>query len=205
MISQLFMHFEDEWQSQIGIEPFESLPSQFSDYQEEWEWSKEISLENSQVVPRLLEYQEECEEVDQTSGPASLTSLNCIYDFIVTGNQQGLQSEVYYFFNQPSWKLSGVLEPEDTDSKRYAMLAALSQCLVVSFNQAIKRGFLRDVPETEKEREALTVLEEEPGWVAQAPRLEESLVIPGESGEVVSGDNISALFLRMIVGEAFDL
>lgn len=198
------MYFEDEWQSQIDIE---SLPkvSQLSDYQEVWEWSKEISLENSQVVPRLLECQEEYEEVDQTTGPASLTSLNCIYDFIVTGNQQGLRSEVYYFFNQPSWKLSGILEPEDTDSKRYVMLAALSQCLVVSFNQAIKRGFLRDVPETEKERKALTVLEEEPGWVAQAPRLEEPLVIPGESGEVVSGDDISALFLRMIVGEAFDL
>ena len=200
------MYFQDEWQSQTGIE---SLPkvSQFSDYQEEWEWSEEMSLENSQVVPRLLECQEECEceEVDQTSGPASLTSLNCIYDFIVTGNQQGLEIEVYYFFNQPSWKLSGILVPEDTDSKRYAMLAALSRCLVVSFNQAIERGFLRDVPETEREREALTVLEEEPSWVAQAPRLEEPLVIPGESGEVVSGDNISALFLRMIVGNLCDL
>lgn len=61
------MYFQDEWQSQTGIE---SLPkvSQFSDYQEEWEWSEEMSLENSQVVPRLLECQEECEceEVDQT-------------------------------------------------------------------------------------------------------------------------------------------
>ena len=196
------MHFQDEWQSQIGIESLRE-GSQLSNYQYEWESHQGIGLEDSQVVPQLLEYQGKYEESAQTTGPtpASLASLNCIYDFIITGNRKRLRMEVYYFFNQPYWKLSEILEPEDANQEQCASLAALSRYLVVSFNLAIKGGYLREwhVPETKKEWEELQVLEEEPGWAAKAPKLEQPLAIPGKPGEPGEVLNEGS-FLRMIVG-----
>ena len=201
MSSQLSMSFGDEGQNRIGIETFESLPeiSQLSVHEEELGWKKEIGLKDSQADLQVLECRKEPSEALHTTGSAPLIALNHIYDLIDTGNQLELQNEVFYFFWQPHWVLSEIPKPEETDRKRHAGLAVLLHYLVVSTNQAIERGCLRNFPETKKEREELTMLEEEPRWVGKAPKLDKPLVIRGESGEVVSGDDISALFLSMIL------
>lgn len=197
------MSFGDEGQNRIGIETFESLPevSQLSVYEEEeeWELKKELGLKNSQADLQFLQCQKEPREAFHTTGSAPLLALNHIYDLIEKGNQQDLQNEVFYFFWQPHWVLSEIPKPEGMVRKRHAGLAALLHYLVVSTNQVIERGCLRNFTETKKEREEMTVLEEEPRWVGKAPKLDKPLVIRGESGEVVSGDDISALFLRMIL------
>lgn len=131
-----------------------------------------------------------------------------MYEYLATGFIIGLRSEIEFFYNQP-WAVSAIPDPKDPDPERYAILAVLPFYLVVAFNRLIDRGLPRGSPamiisdEMEEElKSRAKILEEEPLWAKEVPRLAETLVIPGASGEEPSEESKSERFLTMnIVAE----
>lgn len=126
-----------------------------------------------------------------------------MYEYIVIGYIIGLRSEIEYFFNQPSWSVASIPDPEDTDPARYAILAVLTQFLVLAFNRLIERGLPRGspaiiTPEIEAELRAKEViLEKEPEWAKNVRPLEEQLIIPGSNGAPPDDDLRSERFAAM--------
>ena len=126
-----------------------------------------------------------------------------MYEYLVRGFIIGLRSEIEYFFNRAAWAVSAIPDPKDEDPERYAILAVLPFYLVTAFNRLIERGLYRGCPsiidpETEEEMLAKPrVLEEEPGWVVDVPKLEKTLVIPGMDGEKPTEESWSQRFLKM--------
>lgn len=113
-----------------------------------------------------------------------------MYEYFVSGYITGLRTEIEYFFNQPTWLVSQIPDPQDADPERYAVLAVFPFYLVTAFNRLIERGLPRGSPaiiltnEVEEELRAREIrLEEEPQWASLVPRLEKSLVIPDQTGE----------------------
>jgi hypothetical protein len=143
------------------------------------------------TVSWLLEHREERQHQPAlTKGLTPKASLYRMYEYLVVGYNTGLRTEIEFFFNQPSWAVSAIPDPEDPDPERYTILAALPYYLVIAFNRLIERGLPRNSPsiitgpEMEAELRAQPmVLEEEPSWVAKVPRLKQTLVIPDEDGK----------------------
>ncbi|KAJ5182639.1 hypothetical protein N7492_000255 [Penicillium capsulatum] len=127
-----------------------------------------------------------------------------MYEYLVTGFILGLRTEIEFFFNQPGWAVSALPDPWDQDPQRYAILAVLPHYLVVAFNRLIERGLPRGAPAIiagdgveDELRSRPIALEEEPSWVADVPKLERPLVIPGSNGEEPEEQARSARFLAM--------
>ncbi|KAJ8130564.1 hypothetical protein O1611_g3066 [Lasiodiplodia mahajangana] len=113
-----------------------------------------------------------------------------MYEYLVVGFIIGLRSEIEFFFNQPSWAVSAIPDPEDSDPQRYAILSVLPYYLCKAFNRLIERGLPRGSPaiiagdEIERELRARPiVLEQEPEWASKVPSLTQTLVIPKRGGE----------------------
>ncbi|KAI1073456.1 hypothetical protein F5B20DRAFT_514219 [Whalleya microplaca] len=123
-----------------------------------------------------------------TKGRTPTASLYRMYEYLVLDFTIGLRTEIEFFFNQPSWAVAAITDPEDPDPERYAILSVLPHYLVKAFNRLIERGLPRGSPaiiagdEVEDELRARpVVLEEEPKWTAKVPRLSETLTIPDPS------------------------
>ena len=144
-----------------------------------------------------------------TKGATPTASLYRMYEYLVTGYTIGLRSEIEYFYNQPAWTVSNIPDPKDPDPARYAILAVLPYYLVTAFNRLIERGLPRGSPAIipgeeaeDKLRACKVVLEEEPKWAVKVPKVEQTLVIPGQSGKEPNVEDRSTRFLAMnIVAE----
>ncbi|KAF2965018.1 hypothetical protein GQX73_g8557 [Xylaria multiplex] len=136
-----------------------------------------------------------------TNGRTPTASLYRMYEYLVIGFTIGLRTEIEFFFNQPSWAVSAIPDPQDADPQRYAILSVLPYYLCKAFNRLIERGLPRGSPaiiagdEVERELRARPiVLEEEPEWVLKVPSLAETLVIPRRQGEDPEEKYISERF-----------
>ncbi|KAH8175816.1 hypothetical protein LIA77_04234 [Sarocladium implicatum] len=133
-----------------------------------------------------------------------------MYEYLVVDYITGLRSEVEYFFNQSTWTVSAITDPQDPDPERYAILAVLPHYLVIAFNRLIERGLPRGSPaiitsaeEEERLRNQEVKLESEPEWTTHVPRLPNVLVIPTIEGDKPddASQNRRFLDLNIIVGE----
>jgi hypothetical protein len=172
--------------------------------------SKKVGADGPPTVAWLLEHRKERHgKVALSKGVTPTASLYRMYEYLVIGYTTGLRTEIEFFFNQPSWPVSAIPDPEDPDAERYAILAVLPYYLVTAFNRLIERGLPRGspaiiAPEMEENLKAQKIaLEEEPSWVREVPKLQQRLVIPDEFGEEPKEETMSARFLEMniIAGE----
>ncbi|KAH7188880.1 uncharacterized protein B0J16DRAFT_318526 [Fusarium flagelliforme] len=138
-----------------------------------------------------------------TKGRTPNASLYRMYEYLVVGYTVGLRSEIEYFFNQPTWSVESIPDPEDADAARYAILAILTHYLVKAFNRLIERGLSRGCPaiiDTDtkaKLRSQEVVLKQQPSWVKFVRRLDEPFTIPNASGETPVDSALSVEFLAM--------
>lgn len=138
-----------------------------------------------------------------TQGRTPSASLYRMYEYLVVGYTVGLRSEIQYFFNQPTWSVKSIPDPEDADAVRYAILAVLTHYLVKAFNRLIERGLPRGCPaiidaDTEaKLRSQEVVFEQQPSWVKFVRRLDQPFTIPNASGETPVDSALSVEFLAM--------
>ncbi|KAI1944029.1 hypothetical protein LOZ66_000617 [Ophidiomyces ophidiicola] len=112
-------------------------------------------------------------------------------------------TEIEFFFNRSDWRVSDIPDPADPDPERYALLAVMPTCMVRAFNRLIERGLPRNAPaiimgsdELDGLQSRPRVLETIPAWCAKVPRLNTTLVIPGNDGEVPTSDAASSEFLE---------
>ncbi|KAJ4393004.1 hypothetical protein N0V93_002208 [Gnomoniopsis smithogilvyi] len=148
------------------------------------------------------------QQIASTKGDTPLAALYRMYEYIVSGYTIGLRSEIEFFFNNPTWAVADIPDPQDPDPERYAVLAVLPFYMVMAFNRLIQRGLPRGSPfiiSTAMEDELKSrpvVLEKEPAWVAGVAKLEKTLVIPDSDGNVPEEASRSARFQGMnIVAE----
>lgn len=157
------------------------------------------------TVSWILEHRSECANRPAlTNGITPLASLYRMYEYLVAGYTVGLRTEIELFFNQPSWAVAHIPDPQDPDPERYAILAVIPSYLVTAFNRLIKRGLPRDSPaiivSREVEDELMSrpiVLEQEPGWTTKVPTLEKTLVIPDKEGNEPEEQYQSDRFMAM--------
>lgn len=157
------------------------------------------------TVAWLLAHRDErMDKPAQTKGHTPTASLHRMYEYLVIGYTIGLQTEIEFFFNQPTWAVSAILDPTDTDPERYAILAVIPFYLVTAFNRLIERGLPRGSPAIitglameEELRRRTIILEEEPSWAAKVPALQQTLIIPDSSNQVPGEDTRSRRFLDM--------
>lgn len=157
------------------------------------------------TVSWILEHRAELQNRNaSTRGRTPLASLYRIYEYFVAGNTAGIRNEVEFFFNQPSWALAEIPDPQDPDPERYAVLAVLPCYMAHAFNRLIERGLPRgspaiimgDAAEAELKSKPV-VLEKEPKWTAHVPRLQKTLVIPERNGNAPAEDARSEKFMAM--------
>ncbi|SPQ27449.1 a14003f9-e6b6-41dc-af9e-575aa099f14d [Thermothielavioides terrestris] len=162
-------------------------------------------FERPPTVAWLLAHRDECSgERARTKGATPTASLYRMYEYLVLGYITGLRTEIEYFFNQPSWAVSAIPDPEDPDPARYAILAVLPYYLVIAFNRLIERGLPRGSPAIiagaaaeEELRAREVVLEQEPPWAAKVPPLPNALTIPDGSNREPEEETRSRRFLDM--------
>ncbi|GAW23792.1 hypothetical protein ANO14919_133690 [Xylariales sp. No.14919] len=155
------------------------------------------------TVSWLLEHRTACAEQGAlTKGRTPTASLYRMYEYLVVGFTIGLRTEIEFFFNQPTWAVSAIPDPQDADPQRYAILSILPYYLCKAFNRLIERGLPRGSPaiiagdEAERELRARPiVLEEEPEWASKVPSLPEKLTIPRRQGEEPEEEYISERFM----------
>ncbi|CAH0493011.1 unnamed protein product [Peronospora farinosa] len=163
------------------------------------------------TVSWILQHRAELQnQKPSTRGRTPLASLYRICEYFVVGDTAGIRAEVEFFFNQPSWALNKIPDPEDPDPERYAVLAVLPYYMAQAFKRLIERGLPRDSPaiimgdaaEAELRSKAV-VLEKEPEWVSHVPKLKKTLMIPDCDGNAPAEDARSDKFMDMnIIAEA---
>jgi hypothetical protein len=74
------------------------------------------------------------------------TSLRClyrIYEWASIGRPLQVGYETQYFWDQTSWKVEDIPDPNDPDPVRYAVLAGFAELMAIFFNGRIDLGLLR--------------------------------------------------------------
>ncbi|KAI5919455.1 hypothetical protein F4810DRAFT_505152 [Camillea tinctor] len=147
-------------------------------------------------------------QIALTKGRTPTASLYRMYEYFVVGYTVGLRTEIEFFFNQPTWAVAAIPDPDDADPQRYAILCVLPHYLVKAFNRLIERGLPRGSPaiiagdDAEDElRNRAIVLEEEPAWAAKVPPLLERLIIPTLGGEPAEGSRSERFLSMNIIAE----
>ncbi|KAJ7101402.1 hypothetical protein B0H15DRAFT_410811 [Mycena belliarum] len=75
-----------------------------------------------------------------------LWTLYRLYEAVVDYNaDEMMMDSQYWFHEQAQWRLVDIPDPRDPDPVRYAILAALAEDLVDSFNYKIKMGLRRGI------------------------------------------------------------
>lgn len=156
-------------------------------------------------VSWLLEHRVQLEGVRApTKGRNPTASLYRMYEYLVIGYITGLRTEIEFFFNQPTWAVSAIPDPQDPDPERYAILAVLPIYLVTAFNRLIEKGLPRGSPaiiagpKAEAELRARPrVLEQTPEWSRTVAPLSSQLIIPDKEGKVPPKQVWSPHFLEM--------
>jgi hypothetical protein len=126
-----------------------------------------------------------------------------MYECIVVNDHGRLRLESRSFFSHADWPISGILDPEDSDPARYAILAAIVKLMVEDFNKIIELGMPRGSPPilTDEERDELRarppVREELPRWVANVPKPSEPVIIPTNDGATPDEKHRNPLFSEM--------
>ncbi|EJD52491.1 hypothetical protein AURDEDRAFT_55618, partial [Auricularia subglabra TFB-10046 SS5] len=116
------------------------------------------------------------------------TPLRCLYrlyEAICSGRENDIMEESQYWFHCQAarWALMDIPDPRDPDSARYAVLAALVDALVLSFNHKIANGLRRGVTMDRPDlivgfkRERDPPFERAPDWVHAVPPLADTLVL----------------------------
>lgn len=143
-------------------------------------------------------------QITLSKGATPTASLYRMYEYLVVGHIIGLRTEIEYFFNQPSWAVSAIPYPEDSDPERCAILAVLPYYLVTAFDRLIERGLLRGSPAIiagnaaeDALRRRKLVLEKEPSWVVKVPPLPQPLVIPDQTKKAPEDAARGKRFLKM--------
>jgi hypothetical protein len=121
----------------------------------------------------------------------SLYTLYRLYEDIVLNYTPKMRNEIEFFFNQPDWPVSEIPDPRDQDPARYAVLACVTQLLVLAFNRKIGFGIPRGTSginskdEIEEIKKQPHVYEKAPEWAEKVPPIDETLKIPFENGQVI--------------------
>ena len=119
-----------------------------------------------------------------------LFSLYRLYEHLILNDNIGLRNEIEYFW-YAKWPVASIPDPRDPCASRYAVLSAIPALLVESFNQRIELGLPRKADpifsreEMEQYQKEDKIFESVPDWTNQAPRLQETLVIPHDNDEVL--------------------
>lgn len=135
-------------------------------------------------------------------GDTPLSSLYRIYESLVLYDNIGFRNELEYFF-YAKWPVASIPDPHDPSASRYAVLAAIPALLVASFNQRIELGLPRKADpimspeEMEQYRKEDRIYESVPEWTSKVPRLEETLVIPHENGEILDSFDDQRVSLQL--------
>ncbi|CAH0051435.1 unnamed protein product [Clonostachys solani] len=166
---------------------------------------KSDQLRDLPSISWLLEHRAQLEEDGAlTRGRNPTASLYRMYEYLVIGYITGLRSEIEFFFNQPTWAVSAIPDPQDPDAERYAILAVLPTYLVTAFNRLIEKGLPRGSPaiiagpKAEEELRARPrVLEKTPAWSQTVAPLSNQLIIPDGEGKVPPKQTWSPYFLEM--------
>lgn len=118
-------------------------------------------------------------------------ALYRIYENIMLEENIGMRNEIEYFWRRKTWKVAEIPDPQDADPARYAMLAGITELLVIAFNNLIGIGAVRDGKalhnneEFEEMRRAPKNYETAPAWAAKVPPLESLLKIPDGDGVIL--------------------
>ncbi|KAH9487106.1 hypothetical protein JR316_0001174 [Psilocybe cubensis] len=116
-----------------------------------------------------------------------LRSLYRLYETVVADNEdEMMQESQYWFHRQTDWLLADIPDPQDPDPIRYAILASLTDALVLSFNYKIKYGMRRGITNKQPLRIAEfrndpnPPLESSPAWCNKVGALSQRLrLVPG--------------------------
>lgn len=167
--------------------------------------SRPRNTKPQQQLPPSVEWllQHRDQHSASTTGETPIASLYRMYEYIVLGYNTGLRTEIEWFFDHPDWAVSAIPNPNDTDPARYAILAVIPHFMCAAFNRLIERGLPRGSPavfddeEEEELRLRPIILEELPSWVANVPKLTNTLTIPDVDGSVPDAEGRSHQFLVM--------
>lgn len=124
----------------------------------------------------------------ETDSP--LAALYRIYEHLCLDQHLELRNELEAFWYHSSWAVRDIPDPQDPDPERYACLACIPKILCLAFNARIRLGLPRDAPSIfthdmlDEWRSQEPKFEEEPGWVAAVPRLNQTLGIPHWDNEL---------------------
>ena len=127
----------------------------------------------------------------QNSPDTPLASFYRLYIFLVLDMNTQLRNELEYFFSiHPDWAVKDIPDPRDPNPERYAILAVLTKLMCLAFNNKIEKGLPRNAPPIIEDfaywASKPKVLERQPAWSMQVPRLAKPLLIPNEYGKTCS-------------------
>ncbi|KAJ5368700.1 uncharacterized protein N7496_008460 [Penicillium cataractarum] len=120
-----------------------------------------------------------------------LFSLYRLYEHLPLNYNTGLRKKLEYFW-YTKWPVSSFPDPKDQSKSRYALLSGIPGLLVESFNERIQLGLPRkadcivtreELGRYQREERGFEVVTE---WTRSVRRLEGTLVIRHEDGEVLT-------------------
>lgn len=135
----------------------------------------------------MLSRRDECEEIVYTQAHVDekldtpLAALYRLYETIMLDMNIKMRNELESFWCHSSWAVKDIPDPQDPDPERYAVLACITELLVLSFNDRISLGLPRDTPPIitgdvyNEIRMRPKLLEEVPAWASKVPALGEIL------------------------------
>lgn len=137
----------------------------------------------------------------QTFGETPLVSLYRMYEYLVLEYNAGIRMDLDWFFNHPGWAVASIPDPKDPNPARHTIISVVPQFMIAAFNRRIEKGLPRGSPatimgvEAEEERKPrCVVLEELPSWVANVPKLAETLIILDADGSPPDKQNYALNF-----------
>ena len=144
-------------------------------------------------VPALMAWREPRKA--STKGDDPLAALYRMYEYFVVDDEASLRNGIRYFFGRHDWPVCDIPDAQDPDPQRYAILAAITGLLVLSFNRKIAMGLPRDTPHVIRGHEHYLQLnarpkiwEKEPKWSKRVKSLKKRLVLPSGDGDLPPND-----------------